>query len=239
MSEQGPQVFGRRADMPAMTRLKPRWLIACLALSIPLFAAPGARADLGGGGGAVPAAAQAQSALAHTPCQQRVIENPFTAWSDTADYFLIPDGNAYGSAGEWWDISGAGIAAENETYSAYTDEDSSVQVTGGNSATTAMVCVDPDTPTMRFFVRSNGESGGTLHVEALYEDEVGDQQSADLGTLDAVGDEWAPSPALDILAPLAAVLDNGQAPVWFRFTAEGEGSSFLVDDVYVDPYGKG
>jgi hypothetical protein len=214
----------------------PRWLIACLALLIPLLAAPRALADGGGGGGMT-----ANSVAVHTPCQQRQIENPFTAWSDTADYFLIPDGNAYDSANVWEDISAASVAAENQTYSAYTDEDSSVQVTDGGSATTAMVCVDPDTPTMRFFVRSNGDTGGTLHVSVLYEDELGDPQSVGIGDLDAatVGDEWTPSPALDISAPLVSVLDGGMAPVWFVFSAEGEDSSFLVDDVYVDPYGKG
>ena len=42
-----------------------------------------------------------------------------------------------------------------------------------------------------------------------------------------------PEPVLPVVANL---IDDEVA---FRFTAVGLGSSWVVDDVYVDPYGKG
>jgi len=78
-------------------------------------------------------------------------------------------------------------------------------------------------------------------VTSAYLDENFEEHTYQLGTLTSAdaGNEWTPSPVLELAAPLVELLDEGQTPVTFRFTAEGEGSSWLVDDIYVDPYGKG
>jgi hypothetical protein len=222
-----------------------RRILACLAILTPLVAASAARADRGGvphnGDGDAPMMLMQQAAYTpHTPCGQRVIEHPFAQWDDNADYFLVKQGDLSQGATEW-DLGTGEIVADNNTYSLYTDEAASLSLGEGESATGPMVCVDPDLPTMRFFVRNGGAETGTLKVEAMYEDENFELQSIQLGQLTSAdaGAEWTPSPTLELAAPLVALLEDGQAPVWFRFTAEGEGSSWQVDDVYVDPYGKG
>jgi hypothetical protein len=178
-----------------------------------------------------------QAAVAyHTPCLQRVIENPFTQWNDTADYFLAP-----GGAVDNWDLDGADVVAENSPFSVHAETAAAVHVPEGASTTAPMVCVTPNDPTMRFFVRNTGGELGTLHVDVLYVDDQNESQSLEIGVVTAAdaGDAWVPSPVLELAAPLIAQLDEGLAEVNFRFRAEGAGSSWLVDDLYVDPYGKG
>ncbi len=221
-----------------------RRFIACLAVLTPLVVASAARADRGdvaAGGSAPVMLAAAMSPTAHVPCTERYIENPFAAWDDPADYFLVREGNLGSDAVYDWDLGTAELVAENNPFSLHGDEASSLALSAGDSATSPMVCVTIDDPTMRFFVRNAGAETGTLKVEAIYEDENYEQHSIELGTLTSqdAGDAWAPAPVLELAAPLVQLLDDGETPVWFRFTAEGEDSSWLLDDVYVDPYGKG
>jgi hypothetical protein len=211
-----------------------RRFIACLAVLTPLAAASAARA------GEQPAHMMAAYSTPHNPCGQRYIEHPFAQWDDGANYFLVRQGDLSGGADEWY-LGGGELVGENNPYSLYADEPSSIALSEGDSATAPMVCVGIDDPTMRFFVRNPGAETGTLKVEVLYEDANYEMHALKLGELTAAdaGDAWTPSPSLDLSAPLVALLDESRTPVWFQFTAEGEGSSWLVDDIYVDPYGKG
>jgi hypothetical protein len=184
------------------------------------------------------AAPAAQASAMHTVCQSGEIEQPFAAWGDANDYFLAYEGDV--GYADSWDLGGAQVVGENNPYSAHPAPSASIQVDGGGYATTANVCVGVDDPTMRFFARDIGAADGVLHVDAIYQDEVGDERSAEIGQLDSsAGGDWSPSPVIDLSAPLADALGGGYSPVRFRFRADGDGSSWLVDDVYIDPYGKG
>jgi hypothetical protein len=167
-------------------------------------------------------------------CEGRVIEQPFVAWGDLADYFLAPDGD-FSDGGTGWELAGAEVVAENEPYYVHGgDTPAAVRLESGATATSPTICVAQDDPTMRFFARSTGEPTGTLDVEVLYTDALGAPQSLPIGTVaGATAGEWTPSLPMPILANLY------EMTVAFRFTAHGDGSSWLVDDVYVDPYRKG
>ena len=218
-----------------------RRYVACLALLLPLVAASAARAeDKGPPGGEAMVAQSAMIPQYHNPCEDRDIEHPFSAWDDNADYFLIRGGDVSNLAPDWT-FAGGGVVEENNEYSLHNDEPASAGLGEGDSVTAPSVCVGLDDPTMRFFVRNKGEETGTLKVEAIYTDENFEEHAVDLGTLTSAdaGDAWTPSPVLELAAPLDALLQDGVTPVRFRFTSEGAGSAWLVDDVYVDPYGKG
>jgi hypothetical protein len=177
------------------------------------------------------AAAQAQDVAR---CEGRVIEQPFTAWDDTLDYFLAPDGDfTDGAAG--WDLAGASVVEDNEPWNVHGSATAAaVQVDAGAAATSPPICVGLDDPTMRFFAHSVGDAAGTLDVEVLYTDADGVEQALTIGTVTADSAlEWTP------VTPLAIVANTYEMAVAFRFTAHGTGSSWRIDDVYVDPYRKG
>jgi hypothetical protein len=224
--------------MPSLLH-RSRHAIACLAVLTPLATASVARADRGGV--AHNSAAAMQMTAMHVACPERYIENPFTAWDDNADYFLIKEGNLGSDSTYDWSFGGGGLVAENNPNSLHGEEASSLSLREGDSADSPSVCVTVDDPTMRFFVKNTGEETGTLRVDAVYLDENFDEHTYHLGTLTSAdaGSEWGPSPVLELAAPLADTLGGGETPVTFRFTAEGRGSGWLIDDVYVDPYGKG
>src|SRR5262245_14459368 len=83
-------------------------------------------------------AAQADDAAR---CEGRVIEQPFGAWEDTADYFLAPDGDfSAGAAG--WDLAGAAVVEDNEPWNVHGSETAAaVRIESGASATTPLICV--------------------------------------------------------------------------------------------------
>jgi hypothetical protein len=218
-----------------------RGFAACFAVLAPLAVASAARADNGGHAAGAPMMMQAAAAPAyHNPCEESDIENPFAQWDDYADYFLVRGGDVSNLAPDWG-FEGSQVITENNPFSAHGEESASASVGEGESATAPSVCVSVDDPTMRFFVRNTGAATGTLKVEALYTDQNFDTHAIRLGTLTSAdaGDEWTPSPVLELAAPLDALLQDGVTPVRFRFTPEGAGSAWLLDDVYVDPYGKG
>jgi hypothetical protein len=167
-------------------------------------------------------------------CEGRMIEQPFVAWGDPADYYLAPDGD-FSDGATGWELAGAEVVAENEPYYVHGgDTPAAVRLESGATATSPTICVAQDDPTMRFFARSAGEPAGTLDVEVLYTDALGSPQSLPIGTVaGATASEWTPSLPMPILANLY------EMAVAFRFTAHGDGSSWLVDDLYVDPYRKG
>jgi|SRR5215213_3060390 len=181
---------------------------------------------------AVASTARADEAAAR--CEGRVIEQPFTPWEDTADYFLAPDGD-FSAGGAGWALDGAQVVEDNEPWFASgTTTSAAARMESGASATSPMICVGQDDPTMRFFARSVGDSAGTLTVEVLYVDGEGIEQALTIGTIAADGaQEWTP------VSPLPITANLYEMTVAFRFTAQGTGSTWLVDDVYVDPYRKG
>jgi hypothetical protein len=191
-------------------------LIGFTAVLALLLAAPAAHAEEDGGAAG---------------CPGDILERPFTAWNDNADYTLAPDGD-FTAGGAGWVLDGAEIVDDNEPWYVHGgDTPAALRLDRGDSATTTAICVTPQHPTMRFFARSAGDDMGMLKVEVLF----GQGHSLPIGVLFGViqGDEWAPARALPIIA------NYFNDEVRFRFTAIGDDSSWVIDDVFVDPYGKG
>jgi hypothetical protein len=193
-----------------------RLLVTSVALLLPLMGAASAQADEA------------------SRCTGRVIEQPFGAWGDLADYFLAPDGD-FSAGGAGWTLDGAEIVADNEPFWVHGgDTPAAVRVADGASATSPAICVGLDDPTMRFFARSGGGPSGKLAVDVLYTDADGEPQQLRIGMVIAdETTEWTP------VAPLPITANTVEMDVAFRFTALGDGSEWSVDDVYVDPYRKG
>jgi hypothetical protein len=181
-----------------------------------MLLAPSARADV-------------LDAVTGSDCY-REVSQPFAPWGDSSWYFLAPNGDLSAGDDGW---SGRGeVVAESSPLGG----GGALRLASGDSATSPGVCVGLDTPTMRFFARNAGDPDGELDVDVRFRTLLGLTLTLPIGEVRGNG-EWAPSPTLPIIANLLGVIGGSRTPVSFRFRAQG--GDWLIDDVYVDPYGKG
>jgi hypothetical protein len=208
-----------------MTNTIRRRLTCALAATVALAVAPSAHAG--------PLVASA------TDCEAQTLEQPFQRWLDPARYVLAPDGTFEAGAAGWRLSGGAAVADGNEPFYIHAKgERSALALAPGSSATSPWMCVGIDHPTLRFVARNTGSILGALRVDVRFEDSLGSQHTLTIGRV--IGDNrWAPTLPMPVLANLLALLPGEKTPVAFRFTPEGAGSSWRIDDVYVDPYCKG
>lgn len=172
-----------------------------------------------------------------SPCDDPVSQ-PFLPWLDSASYGLVPNGGLESDASGWTLAGDASVVSENEPFYVRDAADgSSLSLPPGATALSDEACVGLFSPTMRFFARNTGSSASTLRVETVFTDAFGQNRSLLIATLTA-GADWQPTPPVFILANVAALpmRTGGAAQVAFRFSAEGSGGSWQIDDVYLDPY---
>jgi hypothetical protein len=172
-----------------------------------------------------------------SPCSG-VLSQPFVPWGDLGSYALVPNGGLE-SGSAWWTLAGgAGVVLGNEGFRVGGASDAmSLSLPPGSSAVSSEACVGMLSPTVRFFARNTGDSSSRLRVDVLYRDALGLRWSVPIAFLPATR-EWQPTSPYLMLANLTALplLTNGSARVAFRFTAQGSGGAWQIDDVYVDPY---
>jgi hypothetical protein len=166
-------------------------------------------------------------------CPPPVLSNPFAQWGDHADYQLAP-GGAFEAGQPAWALNGASIAAENEPWRVHGANDKrSVKLPPGATATSPVMCVGIEHPTLRLFARNNRALLSTLTVEVIFETSLGLKASAPVGVLLPSG-KWKPSPRFLVVANLLPLLPGDKTPVQFRVRSVGLGT-WWVDDFYVDP----
>jgi hypothetical protein len=172
-------------------------------------------------------------------CADGSASQVFSPWLDPASYVLAPDGGFEAGAPDW-SLAGAQVASDNEPWTVRDAADGLALAIDGGSATSPPVCVGLERPTIRFFARNTGSPLGALSVEALVNTVGGLTAAVPIGVVTDLGDRWAPRPPMPIVANLLPLLpDDDHTTVRLRFSALGVGSSWALDDVYVDPYSKG
>jgi hypothetical protein len=171
-----------------------------------------------------------------TSCDDQVLETPFTQWADPANYVLAPNGTAEKRA-RWTLEGGAVPVLGNESYYVHAKgERYSLELPPGSSATTASMCVGIEHPTVRFFARqTSGPFLGTLRVEVVFEDAAGTVRSLPIGQVSA-GLNWTVTPVYPVVVNLLPLLPGAHTAVAFRLTPQS-GTSWQIDDLYVDPWG--
>ena len=171
---------------------------------------------------AVPAAQANLLSILPGSCNEPVSQ-PFAQYGDTNDYFLVP-GGFFNSGEVPWALS-AGARVES----------GSLSLPVGSSATSPVVCASIYDPTARLFAMNSGASSSRLRVEALYPALLGGVQAARIGELSGTS-TWQPTPQLGLtVTNLLATLSLQQTMIAYRFTPEGSGGQWRIDDVYVDP----
>jgi hypothetical protein len=174
-------------------------------------------------------------------CPDQTSSQVFAPWLDPMSYTLVPGGTLEDGT-DGWTLNGASVVSGNEPWFVHGDGESrSLRIPAGKSATSPTICVGLEHPTMRFFARSSGDSllgsvVATLTVEVLFEDNGGNVHALPIGAV-LPGSRWNPTLPLPVLANLLPLLPGEKTPVRFRFRAVG-GSSWQIDDVYVDPHSR-
>jgi len=168
-------------------------------------------------------------------CGNEVESQPFARWGDYNNYVSVTGGTFEpGSAA--WTLAGARVEAGNESYYVNASTDRySLSLPSGSSATSPAVCTSIYHPTLRLFLRNSGLASSRLKVQALYPALIGGVQVASLGELSGTS-AWQPSSSLPLtVTNLLATLSLEQTAIAYRFTPEGAGGKWRIDDVYVDP----
>src|ERR1700747_3602903 len=185
---------------------------------------------------AVPVAQANRFSILPGSCGNQVDSMPFARWGDNNSYTLVTGGTFEPGSLPWALYSGARVAPGNESYYVNASSDrNSLSLPSGSSATSPAVCTSIYHPTLRLFVSNSGSASSRLRVEALYPGLLGGVQVARLGELGGTP-AWQPSPELQLTATnLLATLSLSQTAMAFRFTPEGTGGQWRIDDVYLDP----
>jgi hypothetical protein len=186
-------------------------------------------------------AAQAATAAPASCAPQPASGQPFAPWDDLAFYALVAGGDVEGDL-NGWTLAGAQVVEGNEPFNVGGAGDHrSLALDEGDSVTTAPICIDDTYPWFRFFARNTAGRKAKLRVEVLYTDVKGKLREEGTGDYTTRESDWLPTGSLAIDVDWDKVPGGagaGGVPIYFRFTAESN-SSFLVDDVYVDPMARG
>ena len=179
----------------------------------------------------VPAAAQAA-------CPATPTTKAFQAFGDSANYSLAPSG-AFEAGSSGWALSGASVKGGSESYKVHGAGDAkSLAVDATGTAVSPVVCVDVTRPTFRFFAKRTSGTWGNLAVKLRWKDNSGGMNDTVVGTI-GTGTSWAASPAMSLSTVLPLWNLDQTASVQLVFDPENYGGSWAIDDVYVDPYGRG
>lgn len=177
-------------------------------------------------------------------CGSRATSAAFARFGDTNQYFLAPAGSFEGGA-SGWSLSNGATASGNESFFLHSSADTtSLKLTG--SATSGGFCVTRNEPRLRFTARTVTTPGSNgnysqLNVSVVVKNAAGSQASFYLGTIQPQGNGgWFVTPTFDYGALLDSWLFGsdglGTATMQVQFTVAGQGGTWYVDDVYVDPF---
>jgi hypothetical protein len=167
-------------------------------------------------------------------CTPKPTTQPFAPWGDGTQYNLAPGGSFEGGAGSWSLGGGASLVTGNEPWKvAGASHSRSLRLPPGATATSPVICVGLEHPTLRFFAKNNRALLSTMTVEVIVETSLGLKAAVPIGVLLPNG-QWKPSPKILVIANLLPLLPGEHTPVQFRLRSVGLGT-WSVDDFYLDP----
>ena len=161
----------------------------------------------------------------------------FAPWKDYNAYYLAPNGGLEnGSTG--WSLSGASVVWGNQPF--YASGTHSLSLPSGSTAMSPVTCIGPQQLAIRMFGSDRGGTDGGLRVRVVWYGLLNKVLGiTDYGTFTPAGG-WAPTSTVNsgggfnLLLPLL-----GSTSARIQLTPIGSGSSWRIDDVYVDPWWSG
>jgi hypothetical protein len=179
----------------------------------------------------------ASTGVALASCPSPPVSNPFSQWSDSNDYFLVPGGSFEDTADQvGWSLTNASLTAGNEPFNVNSADDAqSLTINAGGTAISPYFCVDDSMSSLRFFAQQVA-AGSDLRVRALVQTPNGVSVVPVADLADGSMPSWAPTDALGN----GATLPSGSSlMVALRFRVPASSGSWQIDDIYVDPYRSG
>lgn len=159
----------------------------------------------------------------------------FSRFGDTSQYARMLNGG-FENGSTAWSLSGnARVVSGNEPYylSGTKSDSHSLLLPAGSSAYSGTVCFALGDWHLRLMAKRVSGTGG-LHVQVVVPSLLGLLTVLDGGTISG-NSSWAPSPKLALLLSNVISLVGTRA-VAFKFTPVGAGTSYQIDDVYLDPW---
>jgi len=159
----------------------------------------------------------------------------FAPFGDSSYYARLYNGGFESGSTGWYLSGGARVVSGNEPYylSGSRSDSRSLYLPAGSSAYSSTVCFALGDWHLRFMAKRLSSSGG-LHVQVVVPSLFGLLTILDGGTVYG-NSSWAPSPRMELLLCNVTSL-LGTNAVAFRFTPVGSGSSYQIDDAYLDPF---
>ncbi len=169
-------------------------------------------------------------------CSARSEAAVFSRWGDTASYFRISNGGFESGAYDWSLSGGATVVYGNEPWKVAASTDAySLKIPATGYAESRTICVTRGEDKIRLFAYNPKVSGAILHIETWVQNPDTGQQASyafDVNA-DASPAGWAPTMVL----PLPNLLGGtGTQYLTFKVTTRGTAATWLIDDVYVDPF---
>jgi hypothetical protein len=184
---------------------------------------------------AIPVSAQA-SQVDFSHCDNSALSQAFLQWGDPAYYKLAPGADFEGSLAKWSLSGGAGRVSGSESYGATGSVgSSSLDLPAGAVAMSPQTCVNAAYPDFRLFTRTD-VPGSTVTVSVLYNSPDSGPMTIPVGVITPTS-HWQPTPPMLTGSAIPGLMNGGTADVSLRFTTAN--GTVQVDDVYVDPWGKG
>jgi len=182
------------------------------------------------------ATATVPTALAATCPPPPSASTAFSAYGDPNSYVLANDGSfdpiANSSKDSPWSLSqGASTVADgNPANLAHGTTNSALSLPAGSSALSGCTTAPLITSILRFAIKNTGNPNGHLHIEILVNG--GKNGILDGGSVTASASWGLTQP---ILVPWPHPL-KGAVQLQVRLTPVEPDASFIVDDVYIDPF---
>jgi hypothetical protein len=181
--------------------------------------------------GAVPAAASAA-------CPSSPTTAALARFGDNAAYSLLP-GSSFESGAPGWSLTNAEIVnGEGADEEGANGDSYSLSIEPNGVAVSPQFCVSDEYPAFRFFARQTGGGGwgSGLNVSLRWTNLYGFKITTPVVSLQPSG-EWTLSPVLKLAGALRLWTPGSTLKVRLAFQPTG-GSSWAIDDVYIDPYSR-
>jgi hypothetical protein len=164
-------------------------------------------------------------------CSYPSAEQVFSKWGDHNYYELAPEGGFEEGGSGWTLAGGAQLVEGNESYFLNGSEDkTALSLPYGSSATSPRVCVDETTPAFRLMDANGGARSSKLTVTVTYElAETDKERDSEIRG----EEEWGPSRLLRLKAG-----KNTERVARITLEPNDPKGEWLVDDLYVDPFGR-